>query len=247
MKKHILICFLILFSACKSLKNKTDKKNTKTLNAKELLKKIKANKWTAKTVHVSGKIAYESYKVNFKLQILKDKKMGIKITMPFLGLTLAKVLMRPKKISYYFPTKKEFYEGDYEILEEMLGISLGFSEIQNLLLGNALFSLKNFEITTQKTENGYKMQSQKLKKLLFKMLVNSENFKIKKQKWTLLKDKKNIEITYDFQEHKIPSFIKILFETLENKGNVEILYKKIRYGNAFDFSYKIPEKYELKK
>ena len=57
-------------------------------------------------------------------------------------LSVAKVMITPDKVSYYNNWENVYFDGDFSLLSDLLGTELDFTKVQNLLLGETLFDLK---------------------------------------------------------------------------------------------------------
>ena len=254
MEKRLFFYFLFLFfSACGSLKNNVKEDSIKRLSKRKIIKALKKNPLNASTFELLGKVVYksatENRKINLNIHIQKDKKIGI--TASFLGFTIAKALITKKMVHYYFTINKTYFEGGYDIFKKLLGIPIGFEQLQNLLLGETLFDIKDFKTKYQITNNQHNITSNKKRGLFFSVFVDDKDFKINKQKWMLLEEDTYFQIVYSnrqtIQQNNIPLYIQTkFFEKKQDKTTLEISYKNVKLNQPFHFLYRIPKDYQKK-
>ena len=82
------------------------------------------------------------------IQIQKNKQILITVRALF-GVTVAKVYLTPERASYYEITGSH-YDGDYKFIENFLGTKVNYENVENLLLGKALYNLETNAYTKTK-------------------------------------------------------------------------------------------------
>ncbi len=66
----------------------------------------------------------------------KDKVIWLSAT-----LGLARLMITPEKVQFYNKIDNEFFDGDYKLLSDFVGVELDFYKVQNILLGQTIFPL----------------------------------------------------------------------------------------------------------
>ena len=148
MKKYIIIVLISVFVvSCKSKAVAVQNNNTTETVAKKDNKAIEKhyeNKLDFSTLYIKASAKYvdekQSQNVTAEIRIEKDKQ--ILISVRFLGITMAKALITPSKVSYYEKINGTYYDGDFTSLSKWLGTELDYEKVQNILLGQAVLNLK---------------------------------------------------------------------------------------------------------
>lgn len=122
---------------------------------------------------VNADVRDNGEKLSFKatLRMKRDSVIWLSIA-PALGVEMARVVITPDSVKYVskVPGQKHYYLGDFSIIQEVTGLGLDFSALQDLLVGNAVLMDKQedkFESRIQ--EQQYVLISKvdrKLKKLI---------------------------------------------------------------------------------
>lgn len=251
MKKTLILLFILtVFNSCKS---------TKTLSG-ATLKNVKAEKvisnhynrsFNFKTLNARVKVRYQDGKnsasPNVSLRMEKDKTIWLSAKL--LGITLAKVKITPDKVSYYEKINKTYFEGDFEFLSKWLGTSLDFEKVQNLLLAQALFDLRQDKYKTSISEKTFKLTPKKQLALFERLfMIHPQNFKVTSQQ--LMQSEKNRKLTVNYtsfqkvgnQDFPKEIYIEALQET--KKTILEINYKTVDYNAKVSFPFTIPSGYD---
>jgi len=212
--KYLLI-LLLIFNSCKSKKAILSKNELKKLNTHTVLSNYNTNLFSSKTIKAKLKITYTSDRktqgVLAKLRLEKDKKIWVSFTL--LGIPIAKMLVTPQGVTFYEKIHRSFFNGDFSLIENWLGMPINFQNLQNVLLGQAFINLNHKKFNTnQSYELKLKGKNNSVNTILW---LNGKNFKIKKQK--IKKNDKRMSIQIDYDDFKMV--------------NNEILPKKIVLHN----------------
>ncbi|MDA9660572.1 DUF4292 domain-containing protein, partial [Flavobacteriaceae bacterium] len=137
-----LILTIIFVAACKSPAILPSKTPIKDRPIKELTKAISKNRVDFKKFRSRVKTTYydgkRSQQVIVNLRMEKDKSiwMSANILVP-----IAKILITPKKVSFYEKFQKTFFQGDITFINDQFNTDFDFKDIQNLLIGLPLADL----------------------------------------------------------------------------------------------------------
>lgn len=242
------ILLLALLSSCKSTKVLTDKTFDENLSARTVIRNHYRNRVDFKTL--TGKLRIEfsdgetSQTLGVSLRMEKDK--AIWLSAP---LGVVKAMITPGRVSFYNKLENNYFDGSFEYLSSLLGTDLDFQKVQNLLLGEALFDLRDerYEVSVNTTSYELKpVKSLDLFKTFF--TVNPGTFKLASQQISQPLQKRLLEIRYkDYQEKNnkiVPNNVGILAIDNDQRNVIDIEYRNIEFNTRVSFPYKIPSGYE---
>ncbi|WP_108869500.1 DUF4292 domain-containing protein [Aquimarina aquimarini] len=246
-----LLCFsIVLFSSCKGTKA-IGESGIKRLNAEKVIANHYNRAFNFETLNTRVKIKYndkrQSFSPNATLRIEKDKTIWVSVKM--LGITLAKALITPKKVSYYEKINNTYFEGDFKLLSEWLGTDLDYNKVQQMLLGQALFNLRQDKYKSTIEGKVYQLRP-KTELALFErlFLVHPNSFKIFSQQLKQPIENRDLKINYQsYQKIGNQDFPKeIYIEAIQDKEKttIEIDYKAVDYNAKVSFPFKIPSGYK---
>ncbi len=241
----ILLFIFIGFSGCKSTKTLKSGDGNLKLSTKQLLKENAKTTATFKTLSSRVKIdIYEGektsgYTVNLRME--KDQKILLMST----PISVVKALITPEKVSFYNKLDNTYFEGDFKYLSELLGTELDFQKVQNLLLGEALFSLKENTFNVSVNEKEYVLQPKK-QNTLFELfyLINPSHFKITSQQISQVKEQRHLQIDYktyqQVDKQILPERIKVIALEGVEEMIIEMEFKGVSLNEDLRFPFKIP-------
>lgn len=208
-----------------------------------------ANKKDFRTAYIRAGAKYKDSKqsrsMSAEIKILKDEK--ILISVRFLGITMAKALITPDRVSYYEKIGNKYFEGNYALLSQWLGTELDYAKVQNILLGVAMDDLTKNKYR-ESLENGlHKLVSSK-GNVSKQFLFESANYLLKQQSVSQGgQDARSLVINYpahkDWVKARLPVEIKIEAEQ-KDKVNIDIDYDNITFDENLSFPYSVPEGFE---
>jgi len=252
MQKILMALAVVLLVSCKSKQNvMSGQSATESAAVSAVIQGHYANKKDFKTANFRASARYEdrsqAQNVTAEFRIRKDEK--ILVIVRFFGITMAKALITPDKVSYYEKINGKYFEGHYQSLSNWLGTDLDFQKVQNLLLGQALDDLTKDEYTVslQSGLHVLKTSQEEAVKKLF--MFEAANFLLKK---ALLEQQtrdgmRSVEINYpsykDSGRGIYPSEIYIEAHQKE-KVTIKIDYNNVTFNEDLSFTYNVPEGYE---
>jgi outer membrane biogenesis lipoprotein LolB len=241
----IILLFLI---GCKSSKIVTSSGEVANLSTKNIIKNHYRNTLKFKTIRGKLKVSYNDGKTQesftLSLRMKKDEAIWLSAT-----LSLVKVYITPQKVSFYNKLDNTYFEGDFSLISKFLGTELDFEKVQNLLIGNALFDLKNERFNSVIQNKNYALTPKRdfeLFKRLF--LLDPFHFKVKQQR--LEQSAKNRLLTIDYPAYQeitgqaFPKNVEIKAEEVNKKTTIQIEYRKITFNENVRFPFKIPNGYK---
>jgi len=241
----IILLFVFTLFSCKSTKTLNSKESNLSLTTKQLIKENSQKAAAFKTLSARVKIDItqgdkeNGYTVNMRIE--KDKKILL-MSSP---ITVVKALITQDKVSYYNKLDNTYFEGDFKYLSDLLGTELDFTKVQNLLLGEALYGLKDNAFDLSVSEKEYILQPKK-QNALFELfyLVNPSHFKISSQQISQPEEHKHLQIDYkSYQEvgkQILPEHIKVIAVEANEEMILELEFKGVSLNEDLRFPFKIP-------
>jgi hypothetical protein len=248
--KIFKILFLILFFAgCKSTKIiiSSGEPNTR-LSSKLIIKEHHKQKANFKTLQARVKVEYiqgnKSQMHIISLRIEKDKTIWINSF-----LNVIRIKITPEKVGYYNKLDNTFFEGDFSLISDLLGIEIDFNKAQNLLLGEALFDLQSELYDANIHESSYLLKPKEQSTLIeIFFLLNPKHFKMDSQQLSQPLKRRMLQIDYEnYQEVKnqvLPRHIKII--ALENNEEtiINMEFKSVYLNRDLRFPFRIPSGFQ---
>ncbi|RKS55436.1 uncharacterized protein DUF4292 [Gillisia mitskevichiae] len=187
----------------------------------------------------------QSVTVSFRMQ----KDSAIWMSAQLLGIPLAKVLITQDRVSYYEKIGKTYFDGDYSLVSKWLGTPLDFQKLQNLLIGQAIYDLREDKYVLSESTRGYQLvpsNSLELVKKLF--LIDAKSYSALAQQLSQEKENRNVTVTYTkyqkINDQNFPEEIKIVANS-EGKGTqIDIAYRSVAFNESVSFPFEIPSGYD---
>jgi outer membrane biogenesis lipoprotein LolB len=246
----ILFLILILFIVgCKSTKNisSSSELNTK-LSSKQIIKEHSKQEAKFNTLQSRVKVEYiqgnKSQAHTINLRIEKDKTIWISSF-----LNVIRVKITPEKVGYYNKLDNTYFEGDFSLISDLLGIELDFNKAQNLLLGEAIFDLKNESYVADTHEASYLLHPKNQSALLeIFFLLNPAHFKMDSQQLAQPLKRRMLQIDYEnYQEVEkqvLPKHIKIIALEDNEETIINMEFKSIYLNRDLRFPFRIPSGFD---
>lgn len=245
-----LLFLIVLFNSCGSVKTTTE--TTSNISAvKDIIESHDNAAPDFSTLAARVQVVYEDEKklqsITASLRMEKNQIIWIKASI--LGITLAKILITPEKVSYYESISNTYFEGDFALLSDLLGTEVDFMKVQDILLGQSIFSLRPSNYEANVILNKYKLVPKKQEQnFIHTILLNTENFKVNTETLSQPKESRLLTVRYgEYQEIGggfYPSKIKINATENEAKTRIDLNYKKIDLNVSINFPFTIPNGYE---
>lgn len=153
MKRNINIrslCFIFLASvfawSCKSVAVLPTKEPVKRVDVKLLAKEIDKATTQIKTFRARVKAEYkdgkQEHQISINLRMESEKTLWLSAS---LLVPIAKVLITPNRVGFYERFQKTYYDGDLSFINEQLGTTFSFSDLENVMLGNPITDMTSVE------------------------------------------------------------------------------------------------------
>ena len=171
LKIAFTLLFLVFLGACKSTKTIAGGAVDASLSSKKIIQNHYQNQLDFNTLSGKVRIAYtngdDAQSVAVSLRIKKDEVIWISSP-----LGVVKVLITPERVSFYNRSENEYFDADFSYLSSILGTTVDFAMMQNLLLGNAILDLREQKFSSAIASGAYTLKPKKnnpLYKILFQL------------------------------------------------------------------------------
>ncbi|SHI51119.1 DUF4292 domain-containing protein [Pseudozobellia thermophila] len=241
----LLVVFALMAFSCKSKKALGDSGINRGLSAKSIIRTHYQNALDFKTISGKMRIDYSDGEstqgVSVNLRMEKDK--AIWISAPF---GMVKAYITPGRVSFYNKLQNEYFDGDFAYLSRYLGTELDFKQVQNLLLGEALFDLNDGKYEASVVNGSYRLKPKKAMEL-FKVLFEIEprNFKMASQQLSQPLNKRLLQINYTgyqkVNKWVLPKEIAVAAIEGDQRNTIDIEYRNIEFDQDLRFPYNIPK------
>lgn len=252
-KLFFLISFLssLVLVSCKSKSTAVEAvKNDSKKSINKIIENYYNNKNEFSTLYIKASAQYatekQSQNVTAEIKIKKDEQILISIR--FLGITMAKALITPTKVSYYEKMGGTFYEGDFSALSQMLGTDLDYSKVQNLILGRAIDNLKEGKYTETLIDQEYRLDEVSDFNTKKSYFIDANTYLMNKQEVTQTKEERMIQVLYsnkkEFKEMSLPLGINIESYQKKAKVAINLSFNTVTFNDELSFPYSVPNDYK---
>lgn len=247
--KYILV-LSIAFISCKSNKSITSTKVVKQMSARRVAKKHVAENFEKRTIDAKLKVNYkdnnESLGFSVRMKIKKDEVIWLKGTK---FITVFKAKITPTKVSFYSPYKKNYFEGDFSMLKKLLGTDINFKQLQNMLLGQAIFDVKSQRQNVEIIKNSYQLSPKKQPNLFDVFFyINPLHYKLDKQSLVNTFKNQRLDVSYPAYMNKenivFPNKINILAKESTKFTNISMTVRSVNFNTNLNVDFSIPKGYK---
>ena len=246
-----LFVFILVFTACKTKKYALDNSIiAKEMSAKKVARKHISANFKKKTISAKFKVNFNDgstkESISVYVRIKKDEVIWLKGT-KFINVFKAKIT--PKKVSFYSPVEKKYFEGDFSMLEKLLGTKINFQQLQNLFLGQAILDVKNKKQNIVLEKNTYVL-SPKTQATLFDafLAIHPGHFKLNQQSIINTQKKQRLDIKYTsyklVDDEIIPQRINIKAKQENKLTIIDFILRSIELNTKINTSFTIPNGYK---
>ena len=248
-RRHLYMLLAVLVFGCATLKpTGTSKLPISTMKAKQIYK-----------AHQKQKAKFSTLQSRLKIELLTDNRsQSHTVTLRMergktiwlnAFLNMLRVKITPKRVEMYNKIDRTYFEGDYSIINAFLGLELNFENLENVLLGDAIFKHKANVLKKSWVENSYALRakvSSSLLELLY--LIDASSFKMESQKVSQPLQNRNLKVDYQlFQSIENQLFPKAMtIKVLDNQKEtvLKINLKSVSLNQPLRFPFKRPSGYK---
>ena len=244
--RNFLVCLIVcLVFGCKSTQTPSSKSvlNPK-LKAKQIIKAHNKQKADFLTLQSRLKIELiegekaQTHTVTLRME--RDKVIWINAF-----LNMVRIKITPEKVQMYNKLDRTYFDGDFTLIKDFLGVELSFSNLENLLLGDAMFNYRAKTLEKQLHAKSYAL-SPKQQNALFEVLylINPVYFKMDGQELRQLQRDRSLKVRYlSFQELDQQIFPKkMTIKAIENQQEttLNLNLKSLNLNQPLRFPFSIP-------
>lgn len=247
-KIFVLLSLLIIATSCGTKKEAFEIEDAATSKVIANHYKEEAN---FKTLSSRMRLKYQdeersqSVTVSFRM----EKDNTIWMSAQILGIPLAKALITRNRVSYYEKIGKTYFDGDYSLLSKWLGTPLDFDKLQNLLIGQTIYDLREDRYKLTESSRGYQLipasEIEAVKKMF---LLDPTSFKATAQQLAQEKESRSVTVTYPKYQRvsgqSLPEEIRIIANEGGSGTQIEISMKSIVLNEDVSFPFDIPSGYD---
>ncbi len=203
-----------------------------------------------KTLLIKTSVDYkkgdDGYSANAEIRIKKDEI--ILVSVRYLGITVAKAIITPTRVSYYEKLNKTYFDGNYAALSKWLGTELDYTKVQNMLIGDPLFDLTKGKYSASIENSQHKLQSMDRSAISKQFFFEGANFLLKKEVISQAgQQPRNLEISYpghrEYPQAVLPAGIKIEAEQ-KDRVNINVEYNTVTFDENLTFPYNVEGGYD---
>ena len=244
---HFVVCFMFL--GCNT---------TQTISSKSELNSRLKPKQIIKA-HNNQKAIFSTLQSRLKIELLEgDKSQTHTVTLRIQHnqviwinafLNMVRLKITPEKVQMYNKLDRTYFDGDYALIKEFLGVELNYQNLENLLLGDALFTHKPNALKKQWHDKSYALLP-KEQHALFDVLylINPSYFKMDGQELSQPLNNRALNVHYlSFQEINRQIFPqKMTIKAIENqqKTILNLHLKSLHLNQPLQFPFNIPSGYK---
>ncbi|MCM4159174.1 DUF4292 domain-containing protein [Antarcticibacterium flavum] len=249
-RKIVIILVVTLFTAsCGSRKKAAEIEDAATA---EVITRHYDNQADFKTLSSRMRLNYQdeerSQSVTVSFRMEKDETIWISAQL--LGIPLAKALITRDRVSYFEKIGKTYFDGDYSLLSKWLGTPLDYDKLQNLLLGQAIYDLREDRYVLTESSRGYQLvpangAADAIRKMF---LLDPQNYKASAQQLNQDRENRNVTVTYPKYQRvsgrTLPEEIKIVANEGGRGTNIDISLRSVSFNENLNFPFEIPSGYD---
>src|SRR5690625_1111661 len=246
-----VLCFFVLsITSCKSKKFISETAD-KSINVRQIVTQQQLAEPDFTTLASRVQVNYDDgdtkQRVNVNIRMKKDEIIWI--TASVLGITVAKALLTPDSVSVYESLSKSYFEGDYSLAEDWLGVDLNFQQIQALLLGQATVELRPNALFKSISDNKYILEP-KTHDLAYRqsLAIYPSNFKIANHTIEKFGQRRIFTLDYGKYQKVEDSYypLDINFHNIDNDKimRLHLQVRKVDVNPNLSFPYRIPSGYK---
>ncbi|SDS39587.1 DUF4292 domain-containing protein [Gramella sp. MAR_2010_147] len=250
LKRIVALILLSTFVISCGSRRSAGKIATKNAEAVSVIKKHYTSETNFKTASGKLRAVYKddekTQSVNLSFRMEKDK--AIWMSASILGFPVAKAYITPTSVSYYEKVTQTYFDGDFRLVSDFLGTPLDFQKLQNLLIGQAIYDLREEEYDFMQSPRGFQFVKDEKTMMKKMFLLNFSNYKAEAQQLIQDDENRGLTVTYsDYQEVDgliFPENIKIIANEGGSSTNIHLTYRNISFNEEVSFPFDIPSGYE---
>ena len=218
------------------------------LSAKQVIKQHQKKDTDFKTMQARIRIdiaqGEQAQGATFNCRIEKDKVIWLSAP-----IGIARMMITPEKVRFYNKGDNTFFDGDYNLLSDFVGVDLDFMKVQNILLGQAVYNLKAepHEVSINGSSYALSPKDQNVLIELF-YLINPSHFKMDSLQLHQQLKKRMLQVDYssyqEIDKQILPQHIRIIAVDDTDQVAITMEFKSVSLNEDVRFPFKIPSGYK---
>lgn len=201
---------------------------------------------------LSGKLRVqfqnESQNQTVTVSYRMEKDETIWMSAQLLGFPLAKVMITPNSVQFYEKISGTYFDGDFSLLSNLLGTPLNFEKVQNLLIGQTIYDMRDEAYRLTESSRGYQLAPVEEGDLKRNFLLDAGNYKAVAQQISQEGENRSVTVTYPaYQEvsgRVFPGEIKIIAIEGSSNTQIDMQFRSVDFNVPVSFPFSIPSGYE---
>jgi len=161
-------------------------------------------------------------------------------------LNMVRIKITPDRVRFYNKLDNSYFDGDYALISDFFGTDLQFKNLQNLLLGEAIFDIKPKEFEKKLHPNSYTI-APKLQNDLFDLLylINPSYFKLDAQLLSQSLEQNVLKVQYRSYQNVeglvLPEQMAITSTNPNEQTTLNLNIKSVSLDQPLRFPFTIPK------
>lgn len=248
-RTSLLIAVSFLWLACKTTKAPTSNSPTLT-SVKKIEKFHEKEQVNFKTIKARLKGSYKTEKdeqsISISMRIKKGE--GIWLSAKLAGvIPLAKIYITPNRVQAYEKINGTYWDSDFSFIQNYLNADLNYKNLESFLTGELIYPI-NKSFNLENNERYYALNKKEYQNLIFDILLDPTNFKVKQQRIAQPFNNRSLKIDYPSYSKVagqwFPNRIEIQSKNKKENTNVSIDYRSVVFNEEVNFPYTVPKGYK---
>ena len=245
----LLFIITILFASCGPKKFVAEKGLT-AKNAKAVVQIHNSLSPKFETINGKLKASFDDGNISQSLSITYriEKDKTIWMSAKAVGFfTVAKLKITPNRVQFYEKIQGQYFDGDFQLISDLLGVEIDFEGLQNLLFAQSVYPLVASKSNTRADGNSFIFSNKINDFLTQEAKIYTKNFSLQEQLVKHTNQLDFLSIKYaEFQEinkRPFPKEINILAKQNKDIIKLNLEYRNIKVDEELSFPFKIPSNY----
>ncbi len=248
--RFLTLAFLFILASCGSSTSLSTKTDVAKLSKSKLIKLNKSKSFANavfNTVKIKSKMSYKigdaSHKLGMSLRIAKGEKIWM--SADFLGIPVAKMVIKKDSIHYYNKIDKTYFNGSFEFVKELVGVNVTYSVLESLFTGDLAINLENGKYRMFRSDVDYYLRNSDFNDYRTYVEIYPLTYKTKSQSISHHSGKNLFAAFYknhqEVDEFLFPKDFEIHGKNKDKETILSISYSSVKFNEDLNFPYKVPK------
>jgi hypothetical protein len=215
------------------------------MSVKQIVKKYNKSQSEFTTLQGRLKVEYtqgdrsETHTVTLRME--HDKTIWVNAF-----LNMVRIKITPDRVRFYNKLDNSYFDGDYALISDFFGTDLQFKNLQNLLLGEAIFDIKPKEFEKKLHPNSYTIAPKRQNDLFDLLyLINPSYFKLDAQLLSQSLEQNVLKVQYRSYQNVeglvLPEQMAITSTNPNEQTTLNLNIKSVSLDQPLRFPFTIPK------